>query len=229
MSALSRRHLLATSGLALLATSLAAPRIARAADAYKQPPLPFADTALAPTISAQTVQLHYGKHHASYYTALNRIVPNSAYAGMTVEQIVVKSAAAGAEGRAMFNQAGQAWNHEFYWLCLKPGGARQPSGKLAAAIDRDLGGFARFKETFAQRTTGIFGSGWGWLVEDNGKLAFEETSNADTPLARGKRVLATVDVWEHAYYVDYQNRRADHVKAVIDNLINWDFVRDRMA
>jgi len=229
MSELSRRHLLATSGVALFAASLSAPRIARAADAYTQPPLPFADTALAPTISAQTVQLHYGKHHASYYTALNRIVPSSPYAGMTVEQIVVKSAAAGAEGRGLFNQAGQAWNHEFYWQCMKPGGARQPSGKLAAAIDRDLGGFAKFKETFAQRTTGIFGSGWGWLVEDNGKLAFEETSNADTPLARGKRVLATVDVWEHAYYVDYQNRRADHVKAVIDTLINWDFVRDRMA
>lgn len=229
MSVLSRRHLLATSGIALLASSLAAPRITRAADAYTQPPLPFADNALAPTISAQTIQLHYGKHHASYYTALNRIVPNSAYAGMTLEQIVVKSAAAGPEGRAMFNQAGQAWNHDFYWQVLKPGGARQPSGKLAQAIDRDLGGFAKFKETFAARTTGIFGSGWGWLVEDNGKLAFEETSNADTPLARGKRVLATVDVWEHAYYVDYQNRRADHVKAVIENLINWDVVRDRMA
>lgn len=228
MSSISRRSLVATSSVALVA-ALAAPRIARAADAYKQPPLPFADAALAPTISAQTIQLHYGKHHASYYTALNRIVPNSPYAGMTVEQIVVKSAADGAGGRAMFNQAGQAWNHDFYWQTLKPGGARQPSGKLAQAIDRDFGGFAKFKETFATRTTGIFGGGWGWLIEDNGKLAFEETSNADTPMARGKRVLATVDVWEHAYYVDYQNRRADHVKAVIDNLINWDFVRDRMA
>lgn len=229
MSALSRRHLLATSGLALLATSLAAPRIARAADLFKQPPLPFAENALAPTISAQTIQIHYGKHHAAYYAGLNRLVPNSPYAGMTVEQIVVKSAAAGQAGQGMFNQAGQAFNHDLYWQVLKPGGAKQPSGKLAQALDRDFGGFAKFKETFAARCIGIFGSGWGWLVEDNGKLAIEQTSNADTPLARGKRVLATVDVWEHAYYIDYQNRRADHVKAVIDKLINWDVVRDRMA
>jgi superoxide dismutase, Fe-Mn family len=224
---LPRRRLL-RAGASLLAVAPMVPRYALGAVPLAQPPLPFADSALAPTISGQTVQIHYGKHHATYYANLNRMVANTPYADLSVEQIVMK-AAGDAQAKGLFNQAGQAWNHDFYWQVLKPGGSRAPTGKLAQAIDRDFGGFDKFKEAFAQRANGVFGSGWAWLVEDGGKLALAETSNADTPLAHGKRALATIDVWEHAYYLDYQNRRADHVKAVLDNLINWDFVRDRMT
>lgn len=227
MTGLSRRRLLQSGALAI-ALPLTAPRLGRAASPMVQPPLPFADTALAPTISAQTVQFHYGKHHAAYYANLNRMIANTPYADIPLEQIVIKTASDPVQ-KAQFNQAGQAWNHDFYWQVLKPGGGSQPTGKLAQALERDFGGFAKFKEAYGQRANGIFGSGWAWLIEDGGKLAVMETSNADTPIAHGKRPLAVIDVWEHAYYLDYQNRRPDHVKAVIDNLVNWDFVRDRMS
>jgi superoxide dismutase, Fe-Mn family len=227
MTALSRRRFLYSGALAV-AVPLAAPRLVRAAAPLVQPPLPFAETALGPTISVQTVQFHYGKHHAAYYANLNRMIPGTSFADLPLEQIVVKTAS-DATQKALFNQAGQAWNHDFYWQVLKPGGGSQPTGRLAQALDRDFGGFAKFKEAYALRANAVFGSGWAWLIEDGGKLALMETSNADTPVAHGKRPLAVIDVWEHAYYLDYQNRRPDHVKAVIDNLINWDFVRDRMT
>ncbi|SJZ79315.1 superoxide dismutase, Fe-Mn family [Enhydrobacter aerosaccus] len=226
MSGLSRRSLL-RSGVVAAVLAPVAMRSASAA-ALTQPPLPFADTALAPTISAQTVQFHYGKHHAAYYANLNRMIPNTPYADLPLEQIVVKTGSDPTQ-KALFNQAGQAWNHDFYWQVLKPGSGSQPSGKLAQALERDFGGFVKFKEAYAQRANAVFGSGWAWLIEDGGKLALMETSNADTPIAHGKRPLAVIDVWEHAYYLDYQNRRPDHVKAVLDNLMNWDFVRDRMT
>jgi superoxide dismutase, Fe-Mn family len=226
MTAIARRQLLCASSL-VLATAAIRPRPSWAAAPFIQPPLPFADNALAPTISAQTLQFHYGKHHAAYYANLNRLTPNTPYADLTVEQIVVKTAGQPHDTN-LFNQAGQAWNHDFYWQVLKPGSSRQPSGKLAQAIDRDFGSFAGFKDAYAQRANAVFGSGWAWLVEDGGKLALMDTSNADTPIAHGKRPLATIDVWEHAYYLDYQNRRLDHVKAVLDNLVNWDFVRDHL-
>ena len=216
-----------TGAIALFSASLA-PRLARAARPFTQPQLPFGASDLAPTISSQTVQLHYGKHHAGYYVNLNRVTENTPYAALTLEEIVVKS---GREARdqAIFNQAAQAWNHDFYWKVLKPGGSRQPTGKLAEAIDRDFGGFEKFKSLFGSRANAIFGSGWAWLVQDGPKLSLMDTSNADTPIAYGKRPLATIDVWEHAYYLDYQNRRADHVEALLKNLVNWDFVRDQMA
>ncbi|WP_421999336.1 superoxide dismutase [Reyranella sp.] len=227
MTPLPRRNMI-TIATAALVTTTAAPRIARAARPFTQPPLPFADGALAPTISPQTVQIHYGRHHAAYYANLNRMTENTPYAAMSLEEIVVRSAAVPRD-RGLFNQAGQCWNHDFYWKVLKPGGARRPTGKLAAAIDRDFGGFDPFRQAFAARANAVFGSGWAWLIEDAGKLALMETSNADTPLAHGKRPLATIDVWEHAYYLDYQNRRADHVNALLDRLMNWDVVRDRMS
>ena len=232
---LDRRGLLLNAcTAALVATAggglIAAPRIARAADAgpFKQPPLPYAENALAPTISAQTVGLHYGKHHASYFGALNTMTQGTPMAGMSLEQVVMASAAQ-PEHQRLFNQAGQAWNHILYWDQMRPGGAKAPAGMLAQMIDRDLGGVAKMKEDFVKGATAQFGSGWYWLIRDGDKLVLTGTSNGDNPMARGKRVLMGVDVWEHAYYLDYQNRRADHVKAVLDNLINWDFVADRLV
>lgn len=169
MTPIPRRNMIAIGTIAFVG-ALAAPRLARAARPFIQPPLPFAEGALAPTISAQTVQFHYGKHHAAYYANLNRVTENTPYAAMSLEQIVVKSAAE-PQGKGLFNQAGQCWNHDFYWKVLKPGGGRQPTGKLAAAIDRDFGGFDKFKQAFAARANAVFGSGWAWLVEDGGKLA----------------------------------------------------------
>ncbi|MDR3437001.1 superoxide dismutase [Telmatospirillum sp.] len=228
MPALSRRHFvaLASAGSAVAASGLILPRRALAAAPFLQPPLPFADNALAPVISAQTIQFHYGKHHAGYFTQLNQLVANTPWATATLEEIIVKSA--GGEDPRIFNNAAQAANHSFYWDGLKPGGG-QPSGVLAEAIERDFGDFAKFKDGFVSHAVGLFGSGWAWLIEDGGKLAFFDAGNAGTPLAHGKRPLAVVDVWEHAYYLDYQNRRADHVRAVVDQLINWDVVRDRLS
>ena len=195
---------------------------------FHQPKLPFPDTALAPTISAQTIQFHYGKHHAAYYATLNHLVEGTPYAEMPLEEVVVRSAAH-PEDNKLFNQAGQAWNHDFYWTILKPNGARKPSGKLAEAIDQEFQSFDKFKSEFAKIANEQFGSGWAWLVRDGGKLKVIGTANGDTPLAHGIEPLATIDVWEHAYYLDYQNKRPDHVKAVIENLINWDIVRELMG
>jgi Fe-Mn family superoxide dismutase len=226
---LSRRTLLTglSAGVALSALPLGT-RFARAAAPFEQPKLPFAEDALAPSISAQTVNLHYGKHHAAYFKALNELVPNRPYADMTLEQIV-KATANKDDDRKVFNNAGQAWNHIFYWDQFKPGGAKAPKGKLLEAIDRDLGGVDKFKADLITASTGVFGSGWAWLVHDNGKLTLSGTQGGDSPFARGKTPLLGIDVWEHAYYLDYQNRRADHVKAVLDNIVNWDVVADRMA
>jgi len=174
------------------------------------------------------VQLHYGKHHAGYYTALNALAADTPYAAMPLDKVVVASAA-DAKDQKIFNQAAQAWNHVQYWEALEPGGSRQPQGKLAQDIARDFGGFDQFKTAFVQAATGTFGSGWVWLIEADGKLQLLSTSNAGNPLALGKRSLLGIDVWEHAYYLDYQNRRADHVKAVLDSLVNWNVVGDRMT
>lgn len=221
----TRRQFLA---LATTAAAISVPWVRRACAAYAQPPLPFPETALAPTISAQTVGLHYGKHQAAYHAALDRLTPKTEFEGLPIPEIVRRSAGK-PEFQAIFNNAGQAWNHEFYWAGMVPGGARQPTGALAQAIERDLGGVDAFKAKFVETGTGVFGSGWVWLVEDGGKLVLMPTPGGDNPVARGKKALLGVDVWEHAYYLDYQNRRADHIKAVLDNIVNWDVVRDRMA
>jgi Fe-Mn family superoxide dismutase len=225
MPMLDRRQLLVLGSAAAAVTAL--PRIARAAAGpFVQPPLPFGDADLAPVISSQTVQLHYGKHHAGYYTALNALVADTPYAAMPLAKLVTASAA-DPKDQKIFNQAAQAWNHVQYWEVLKPGGSRQPQGKLAQDIARDFGSFDQFKTQFVQAAIGTFGSGWVWLVEADGQLELLSTSNAGNPLAVGKRSLLGIDVWEHAYYLDYQNRRADHVKAVLDGLINWDAVGER--
>lgn len=194
---------------------------------FELPSLPYEEGALAPTISSQTVGLHYGKHHATYFKNLNSLVEGTEFADLSLEEVVQKSFG-NKEYQKIFNNGGQAWNHIIYWEEMTPGGARQPSGALAQKLEEHFGGFDPFKDQFVQAAGGVFGSGWAWLVESNGALTIEGMSNAENPLAHGKNTLLGIDVWEHAYYLDYQNRRPDYVKAVLDNLINWDYVAERL-
>lgn len=216
------------------AATLARPYIARAQGEgpIKVPPLPYPDDALAPVISANTIGFHYGKHHIGYATALNTALagPAKDLAALPLEEIV-KTSRANPNRAAVFNAAAQVWNHTFYWSSMKPGGGGEPTGKLKDEIGKAWGDFAKFKEAFARATIGQFASGWGWLSWDEKakKLVIETTSNAETPLHRGNKPLLTIDVWEHAYYLDYQNRRADYVNAVIDKLINWEFAAKNLG
>jgi Fe-Mn family superoxide dismutase len=189
---------------------------------FKLPPLPWDQAALDPVVSARTIEFHYGKHHSTYVTKLNELVAGTRFADLPLEQ-VIKETAKGEENRKIFNNAAQAWNHTFFWNCLKPKGGGKPSGKLASRIDSDLGGYDAFREKFSTAAVDCFGSGWAWLVDRDGKLDVVATSNAGTPLTTGATPLLTIDVWEHAYYLDYQNRRPDFTHAVIDKLLNWDF------
>lgn len=185
---------------------------------HKLPELPYAKDALAPTISAETIEYHYGKHHNTYVVNLNKLIPGTEFENLSLEDIVKKSSG------GIFNNAAQVWNHTFYWHCLSPKGGGEPSGALADAINKSFGSFSSFKEKFTATAVGTFGSGWGWLVKNNdGSLALESTSNAGTPLKDGKQALLTCDVWEHAYYIDYRNARPNYVEAFW-KLVNWDFV-----
>ena len=195
---------------------------------FTLPPLPFSEGALAPVISANTLSFHYGKHHKAYVDNLNKLVAGTEFESATLEKII-KDTAGKADKAGIFNNAAQVWNHTFYWNCLKPGAGGRPTGKIAQMIDSDLGGYDKFKTDFAQACITQFGSGWGWLVAEGGKLKLVKTANAENPLSKGQTALLTIDVWEHAYYLDYQNRRPDHVNAVIDKLINWDFAADNLA
>lgn len=194
-----------------------------AAAVFVQEPLPFSQDALAPIISAKTMALHYGKHYAGYVKKANELIRGRDYAGKTAAAVIQMTADDPARA-AVFNNAAQAWNHAFFFKCLKPGGGGLPEGLLAEMIDETFGGFMEFKKAFLNAAQDRFGSGWVWLVLDAGKLAVISSANADTPLAHGLIPLFTVDVWEHAYYLDYQNRRLDFVNQVLDNLANWDFV-----
>ncbi len=192
------------------------------------PDLPFKKNALAPHISEQTLDFHYGKHHNAYVTNINKLIEGTDLAGKDLESII-KSTAGNASKAGIFNNAAQVWNHTFYWNCIKPGGGGAPSGAIAGKIDSDLGGYDKFAEQFKNAGITQFGSGWAWLVSNKGKLEITKTLNADTPLAHGLKPLLTMDVWEHAYYLDYQNRRPDYLSAFIENLINWDFVNSQLA
>jgi superoxide dismutase, Fe-Mn family len=181
------------------------------------PPLPYPRSALAPAISAETLEFHYGKHHQAYVDNLNKLVPGTPLESASLDQIVLK-----AQG-PLFNNAAQVWNHSFYWNCLKPGGGGQPSGAVAQAIEQSFGSFADFRQQFTQAATTLFGSGWAWLVKKaDGKLAIVQASNAANPMTSGDRPVLTCDVWEHAYYIDYRNARPKYVEAFW-NLVNWDF------
>lgn len=194
---------------------------------FTLPPLPFADGALAPVISANTLSFHYGKHHKAYVDNLNNLVKGTELESATLEKIIGDTAGR-AERAGLFNNAAQIWNHTFYWNSLTPGGGGKPSGRLASMIDSDLGGYDQFRKDFAAAAVSQFGSGWGWLVADGGKLKIVKTGNAEVPFTRGQTPLLTIDVWEHAYYLDYQNRRADYVNAVIDKLLNWSSAAERL-
>jgi len=188
------------------------------------PDLPFAKNALAPHVSERTLEFHHGRHHSAYVTNLVKLIEGTDLASESLENIIRKTAG-DASRSGIFNNAAQVWNHTFYWQSMKPDGGGAPSGAIASKIDADLEGYAKFAESL--KTAGLtqFGSGWGWLVlNSGGKLEIVKTGNADTPIAHGLKPLLTVDVWEHAYYLDYQNRRADYLDAFIAHLINWEFV-----
>jgi Fe-Mn family superoxide dismutase len=196
--------------------------------AYELLPLPFGYSDLEPNISAKTFEFHHDKHHAAYVTNYNNLVKDTPMDSMSLEE-VIKATAGDASKVGIFNNAAQAWNHTFYWNCMKPNGGGTPSGALADKITADFGSFDAFKEQFKQAGATQFGSGWAWLVLDNGTLKVTKTLNADNPLTQGQKPLLTMDVWEHAYYVDYQNRRPDYISTFVDKLINWDFVAQQFA
>jgi superoxide dismutase, Fe-Mn family len=181
------------------------------------PNLPYSKDALAPHISAETLEFHHGKHHNAYVTNLNKLLDGKPEASKSLEEIIMSS-----DG-GVFNNAAQVWNHTFYWNSMKPGGCGMPSGDLLAAITRDFGSFEKFKEEFTTAATTQFGSGWAWLVVQNGKLAVTKTSNADLPMKHGQKALLTLDVWEHAYYVDFRNLRPKYIETFFTSLANWDF------
>lgn len=192
------------------------------------PPLPFAVNALDPVISANTLGFHYGKHHTGYLTNLNKLIAGTEFADMSLEKIIL-AVAGKADKVGIFNNAAQTWNHSFYWNSLKPKGGGEPPAALKTMMEASFGSVDACKKELAATAVGQFASGWGWLVLDAGKLKVVKTGNADSPLTSGLKPLLTIDVWEHAYYLDYQNRRADYVQAVIDKLINWEFVMSNLG
>jgi Fe-Mn family superoxide dismutase len=196
--------------------------------AHQLPELPYSLDALEPHISRNTLEFHYGKHHAAYVTNLNNLVAGTDLEAKGLEDTIL-AVAGDASKAGIFNNAAQVWNHSFYWQGIKPNGGGQPTGALAARIDADFGSFDAFKEQFKAAGATQFGSGWAWLVLDNGVLKITKTPNADLPLAHGQKALLTMDVWEHAYYLDYQNRRPDYMTTFLDKLVNWDFVAANLA
>ena len=196
--------------------------------ALELPALPYDATALEPVISAHTLSFHHGKHHLAYVNNYNNLVKDSAFADQSLED-VIKAVAGDASKIGIFNNGAQVWNHTFFWNSLSPTGGGTPTGALLAKIEADFGSFDAFVAEFKNAAATQFGSGWAWLVLDGGKLKVTKTANADTPLAHGQTPLFTVDVWEHAYYLDFQNRRPDFVAAVLDKLANWDFVAANLA
>jgi superoxide dismutase, Fe-Mn family len=192
--------------------------------AFTLPNLPYSKDALAPHMSAETLEFHHGKHHNAYVTNLNKLVEGKPEANQSLEEIIK-----GAEiNTPVFNNAAQVWNHTFFWSCMKPSGGGKPSGDLAQAIDRDFGSFDKFKEEFSNAAATQFGSGWAWLVLDGGKLAVMKTANADLPMKHGKKALLTIDVWEHAYYIDHRNARPKFIETFLTSLVNWDFALENL-
>jgi Fe-Mn family superoxide dismutase len=212
-----------------MSVAIAAEQLARVigASPLVQPPLPFADIALEPVISARTLAFHHGKHHKGYFDALARLVADTPMAGWTLEAIILASHDQ-PEQRGIFNNAAQCWNHNFYWQSLSPA-AQTPGGDLAAAIERDFGSLAALRAELAAASIAQFGTGWGWLVSDASRLRVLSTGDADVPFTQGLVPLLTIDVWEHAYYLDWQNRRADHVEALVASHLDWAFAAGRFA
>jgi len=195
--------------------------------AFELPNLPYANDALAPYMSSETLDFHHGKHHQTYVTNLNNLVKDSDLQDASLEDIVVKSSKDSSMA-GIFNNAGQHWNHILFWQCMKPSGGGAMPSKLESRIISDFGGVDQFKEAFVQAGTTQFGSGWAWLAIDNGKLVVTKSPNASNPLVDGMKPILGCDVWEHSYYIDYRNKRPDYLKAFLDNLVNWEFVASQL-
>lgn len=198
---------------------------------FTMKPLPYVEDALSPVINAQTIGFHYGKHHTTYLNTLNKLVESDPLKDRSLEEIVRATAGSSdKQKQTIFNNAAQVWNHDFYWRCLRPNGGGKPSGRIDDMIKDAFGDYDKFKTEFAQTCVTQFGSGWGWLCLEGGSLTLRKTANAENPLhLDGVKALLTIDVWEHAYYLDYQNRRPDHVNAVIDKLLNWEFAEQNLG
>lgn len=192
------------------------------------PPLPYAENALDPIITANTLGYHYGKHHKGYVDKLNKLIAGTQWANLSLEKLIIATADK-TDNIAIFNNAAQSWNHDFYWRSLQPNGGGEPPAALKKMIKASFGTLDACKKELATAATTQFGSGWAWLVVDAGMLKVVKTGNAQTPLTKGMKPLLTIDVWEHAYYLDYQNRRADYVNAVLDKLINWSFAAENLS
>jgi Fe-Mn family superoxide dismutase len=195
---------------------------------FQLPALPWQENALEPVISSRTIALHYGKHHMGYVKKLNELVAGTRYAELPLEQVIAATVG-NAETAKIFNNAAQAWNHTFFWQSLRDGAGGEPPRAIGRLIEESFGGYSQFREKFAQAAVDQFGSGWAWLVARDGKLEVMSTSNAQTPITMGAVPLLTIDVWEHAYYLDYENRRPEFVQAVIDKLLDWNFAHEQLA
>lgn len=219
--------LLAMPG-ALRAATSPPTTIKEAPMAITLPPLPYANTALEPFISAKTFEFHHGKHHNAYVVKTNELIAGTALEGKSLEDII--AAAWEQKNQPLFNNAAQVWNHTFFWNSMRPNGGGKPTGALATQIENDFGSYEKFVEEFKNAGIGQFGSGWAWLVSDaSGKLSVSKTPNAELPLVTGNTPILTCDVWEHAYYLDYQNRRPDFLATFLDKLVNWDFANENYA
>ena len=196
--------------------------------AIELPALPYEADALEPYIGATTLEFHHGKHHQTYVTNTNNLIKGTDLENASLEALIAASAN-NAEKVGLFNNAAQVWNHTFYWSCMKKGGGGAPTGAIAAKINEDFGSYDAFAEAFKNAGLTQFGSGWAWLVLEDGKLKITKTPNADTPMAHGQKAILTVDVWEHAYYLDYQNKRADYIDTFLKHLVNWDFANANLA
>ncbi|MBD8688455.1 MULTISPECIES: superoxide dismutase [unclassified Rhizobium] len=226
---MTRRAVMAATAATAAAATLSAPSIAKAALPLKQPALPFAEDALAPHISAKTLSLHYGKHHKAYFDKLNTLAKDTPYADMELEQIV-KGSAGKAADKKIFNNAAQAWNHVVYWEQFTPGGPNRPEGKAADELNAAFGDYGKFIEKAVATSDEVFGTGWVWLTrDDENKLALVGYEDGNNPVAVGRPAYLGIDIWEHAYYVDYENRKPEHIKAVLENLVNWRVVGEKIS
>ena len=222
-----KASLMGTAVLAFSSAGFPTDVSAQAKGPFELPPLPYAENALAPVISAATIGFHYGKHHRAYVDNLNGLVKNTPYEKMSLEEVVRASAAVSGQA-AIFNNAAQVWNHTFYWNSMKPGGGGKPAGEIGRRIEKDFGSYENFRKEFVGAALGQFGSGWAWLATDGRTLKVVKTPNAENPITQGLKPLLTIDVWEHAYYLDYQNRRKDFVEASLDRLVNWAFAEKNL-
>ncbi len=221
-----------TAGTVLTSAAIGFPSIIGKAAPREFPALPYAENALEPVISSKTVNIHYNKHHKGYFDPVNKLTNGTALAEAPLEEIIMKTykAKENLNSPSLFNMASQVWNHTFYWNSMNPKGGGKPTGELAKKIDESFGSFDNLRKQLADASITNFGSGWSWLVADKkGKLSVIKTEDADSPLTMNLKPLLTIDVWEHAYYLDYQNKRADYVNAVIDKLMNWDFAAQNLG